>query len=315
MSRLRVRLAVALLLLASAAMAQGPDSGRAVPVVIDVVRFDPPTFTPGATVTVVLSAQPLKAAWTEATLSTGLADPGRFGPQILSAAVTRRGGPGRDAGAPVITVRFVAWKPGPGSLPALTLGGLLIPPVRFECQSSLASGDRRPPEPLPQLEPPGLYAQLYMLGGAFILVALGAILFVTKMVPWLRALADRRAYAQVRKEFDAMLERLEHGADGAADWAVLCSGLRRFAGSRARLDLSAMTASELAALESDALPGGAGPETAALLAAGDEVRFGGRHNARLAEAAARARAIADALDAATAPRRPVPVPQQQGGAA
>jgi len=314
MRRLQTWLAVALLLVATAAMAQGPDSGRAVPVVIEAVRFDPPVFAPGARVTVELSAQPLKAAWTEVTLSGGFADPGRFGPQILSAAVTRRGGLGRDAGAPVITVRFVAWKPGPGSLPALTLGGLLIPPVRFECQSSLAPGDRRPPEPLPQLEPPGLYAQLYMLGGAVILVALGAILFVTKMVPWLRAIADRWAYAQARKEFDAMLERLERGAGSAADWAVLCSGLRRFAGSRARLDLSAMTGSELAALGTDALPGGAGPETAALLVAGDDVRFGGRRNARLADAAARARALADVLDAATDPRRPEPIPQQGGAA-
>lgn len=315
MPRLRVSLSIALLLLAGAAMAQVPDSGRAVPVAIDAVRFDPPTFAPGTMVTVELSAQPPKAAWTEASIASGFADPGRFGPQILSAAVTRRGGLGRDAGAPAITIHFVAWKPGPGSLPALTLGGLLIPPLRFECQSSLAAGDRRPPEPLPQLEPPGLYAQLYMLGGAVIVVALGTILFVTRMVPWLRALADRWAYAQARKEFDAMLQRLAGEAGSAENWALLCRSLRRFAGSRARLDIGAMTASEVAALRVEALSGGTGPELGALLAAGDDVRFGGRHAERLSDALARASALADALDAATDPHRDAQVPRQQGGAA
>lgn len=310
-----VLLVVALLVDVRAAMAQGGATDRAKPVVIDTIRFDPPTFAPGVPVTVQLSVQPLAATWTEVTLTSGFADPGRFGPQILSATTTRRGGIGRDAASPLITVRFVAWKPGPGALPALTLGGLSIPPLRFECQSSLAAGDRRSPEPLPQLDPPGLYRQLYMLGGAVILVTLGVILFATRMVPWLRALADRWAYAQARREFDTMLERLEHESGSAEDWAVFCAGLRRFAGSRARLDLSALTASELAALGSDAIPGGVGAEASALVSIGDEVRFAGRSGPHLASATARARSLADALDQATDPRRKNIQPNEHGGAA
>lgn len=308
-------LVVVLLCAAHASMAQTGPAARPAAVVIDTIRFDPPTFAAGVPVTVQLSTRPVSAAWTETQLSSGFADPGRFGPQILSAAVARRGGIGRDAGSPLITVRFVAWKPGPGALPALTLGGLLIPQIHFECQSVLAPTDRRTPEPLPQLDPPGLYTQLYMLGGAVILVALGTILFVTRLVPWLRALADRWAYAQARKEFDAVLERLEH-EDGASEhWAEFCAALRRFAGGRAGLDLGALTAGELAALAADALPAGVGPETAALVSMGDEVRFAGRAGPRLADATARARAVADALDAATDPRRQNLAAPEHGGAA
>jgi|GEM_PF-2566290 len=315
MARRHGWLCIVLLCAAHASMAQGSPSVRPTAVIIDTIRFDPPTFAVGIPVTVHLSTKPVAATWTEVNLSSGFADPGRFGPQILSAAATRHGGIGRDAGDPLITVRFVAWRPGAGALPALTLGGLLIPQIHFECQPALVPGDRRTPEPLPQLDPPGLYTQLYMLGGAVILVALGAILFVTRLVPWLRALADRWAYAQARKEFDAMLERLEREAGSPEDWAVFCAGLRRFAGNRAQLDLGALTAPELAALGVDVIPAGAGPETAALVSMGDEVRFAGRAGQNLAAAMARARAIADALDAATDPRRQNGTVPEHGGAA
>jgi hypothetical protein len=154
-----------------------------------------------------------------------------------------------------------------------------------------------------------------MLGGAVILVALGVILFATRLLPWLRALADRWAYAQARREFNTMLERLEHETGSAENWAVFCAGLRRFAGSRARLDLSALTASELAALGPDAIPGGVGAEASALVSIGDEVRFAGRSGPRLASATARARSLADALDQATDPRRQNIQPNEHGGAA
>ena len=246
---------------------QRASAGPAIP---GPVEFEPATFVPGEVVTLYSRLEPGAAAWHEETVSSGFVEPVGREPRILSAAIEKR------SGSPLLVVSFVAWKPGTGQLSELSVGGLEIPRMRFECGSALSGGDTSPPQPMPQLDPPGLYARLYMIGGTFIIALFAAAIAATKAVPWFKARLRRWSFAAARRELDAMLGRIAggiaQGVGGPAAWAELCSGLRHFAGLRSGTDWMPLTASELSLLPRDAMPGGVGHDAAALFSMGDEVR-------------------------------------------
>jgi hypothetical protein len=259
-------------------------------------EFEPATFVPGDVVTLYSRLEAGAATWRVETVSSGFVEPPGREPQILSAAIEKR------SGAPLLVVRFVPWRPGTGQLPELTVGGLEIPRIRFECGSALSGGDSSPPRPMPQLDPPGLYARLYAIGGAFIVAVLAAVIAVTKAVPWLRSMLWRWSFAAARRDLDDMLARLAGGAGGPDAWAELCSGLRRFVGLRSLADWMPLTPSEISLLPGDATPGGVGQDAAILLSMGDEARFAGGPGLDIRAGVETARSIADRLDAACDPR-------------
>lgn len=293
---IRFRRALASILLAAACgvpYAEGPAVGR--------VEFEPPSFVPGEPVTAYATLDPRGASWSEAEPGDVAADEGDAGPNVLSAAMEKR------SGSPVLVVRFVAWRAGPGFLPEMSVGGLAVPRIRFECGSALADGDLRPPEPLPQLDPPGLYARLYLLGGALLVAAVVGVGAATRAAPWFRALAEKRAFALARREFDESLARIARMEPETAAWAALCSAVRRFVGLRSGVDWDALTASEVESLPDDAAPGGVRGDVALLLANGDSVRFARRRASSIAEGVGLAASIACRLDeacrAAAEPRK------------
>lgn len=275
--------------------------------IVGPVEFSPSSFVPGEVVTAVALLDPGAAPWTEETVSAGFPETSEVDPHVLSATLRAR------RGAPLLVVRFVAWQPGPGALPNVVVGGLEIPRIRFDCGSALQDGNRAAPEPLPQLNRPGLYARLYALGGMLLVAVLGGLAVAARAAPWFKALKARRAFALVRREFDEMLTRLGTAGSGPAAWTELCAGLRRFAGLRSGTDLSAMTASEVSALPEDAIPGGAVGDIAGLLAMGDDVRFAGTLTAGLSEAVSAARSIAARVDEALLRAPAIPAELCQAG--
>jgi len=284
---MRARRAVASIILAAvcgAAYAEGAAVGR--------LEFSPPSFVPGELVTAYATLDPQGARWAEAAPGPITVDAGENGPSVLSVAMEKR------SGDPVLVVRFAAWRAGPGFLPAMSVGGLAVPRIRFDCGSALAGGDLRSPDPLPQLDPPGLYARLYLLGGALLVAAVVGIGAVAKAAPWFRALAAKRAFSLARRQFDESLKRIAGVEPEATAWAELCSAVRRFVGLRAGGDWNALTASEVEALPDDAAPGGVRADVAALLADGDAIRFARMRGSSLAEGVGLAASIADRLDEA-----------------
>lgn len=284
--------------LAAFALAAAGATARADGVALGPAEFSPAEFVPGEVVTVTASLDPGTGSWEAAAMSSGFPETGESGPVVLSASVERR------RGGPVLVIRFVPWKAGPGFLPELRIGGLDVPRVRFECGSALSGGDLGAPEPLPQLDYPGLYARLYIAAGALLVAAVAVAVAVAKAAPWVRSMSARRAFARVRREFDELLDRLgtRGGSAGeAAAWAALCSGARRFVGRRSGIDLDALTATEVAALPPESVPGGVRDAVAALLAAGDAVRFAGDEGARLSGGLESARSLADLIDGACRP--------------
>jgi len=180
----------------------------------------------------------------------------------------------------------------------MAVGGLDIPRIRFECGSILADGDFSAPEPMPQLDLPGLYTRIYVLAGLLLVAVIAGVAAVTKGAPWLRAFKARRAFARARREFDELLDRLATAAAGPEVWAELCAGLRSFAGLRIGTDLCAMTASEVMALPAGTVPGDAGGDLAGILAMGDEARFAGKHELRPGAGVELARSVANRIDEA-----------------
>ena len=254
------------------------------------VDFEPSSFLPGDPASAVVRFDPMGIPWIEDEATSGLPAPEGDGPVIASVRIERR------SGAPALVVSFTAWKPGPGRLPPLSVGGLSFPPLLFEASSALSGGDRSAPSPLPQLEPPGLRRRVYLTVGSMLILLLASILAVTRLRPWLTGLAGLWERAVARRRFESVLEYLEKTGGGGPDaWAVLCGALRRYAGAKSGLDWSPLTASEAARLPSTCLPGGARP-LADVLAAGDRVRFAGRPDEDLGAALATARAVVERVE-------------------
>jgi len=260
------------------------------------VEFDPPTFVPGQSVAMYARLDAGTASWRVETLSSGLPGGQDNGPKIVSASIVER------SGAPLLVVCFVAWHPGQGSLPSMAVGGLVTPPFQYSCSSALAEGGTEPPRSIGQLDPPGLFPRLYLIGGLVLVFTIVSAIGVTRLVPYLRFLKARRAFLLVRHDYDELLDRLEREAASAAAWAELCNGLRLFLSLRTGFEWRALTSIEAAALPLDCVPGDVQPAAASILSMGDEARFAGRLNIDLALALAAARTIGDRLDAALEPK-------------
>jgi len=260
------------------------------------VEFSPVSYVPGDVVTAYLRLQPGAGSWKEETITSGFPEPEPFGVRVLSVALEER------SGDPLLLIRFVPWQAGPGLLPELVLGSIEIPRIRFECGSSLLAGGTEPPVFQPQLDPPGLYARLYVTGGVLLVLVLAGIVIVTKVRPWWRSLLASRAFARARREFDALLDEIARTGKGAAAWAALSSGLRSFVGFRVGTDWSALTSGEVAALPSDSAAGLVAQESAVLLSIGDQARFAGATDLDLCSGVEAARKIARKLDVALDPR-------------
>ncbi|GAB1456188.1 MAG: hypothetical protein RBT62_03920 [Spirochaetia bacterium] len=263
------------------------------------LEFKPASFLPGDVVTIYARLEPGDVEWSEATRSDGFPDTGAMGPQVLSVSIEKR------SGEPLLILRFVPWKAGPSYIPELSIAGLRIPRIRFDCETALVPGEAKPLQAMAQMEYPGIYSRLYIVGGALIVACLLGVTMLARIGPYMRELRARLALARSRRVFDETLRRLAErgrgasvGADSdAAAWAELCSAVRQFTGLRSGTDWGALTSSEVEALPDDAAPGGVRPDLARLFAAGDAVRFAGDRKPSLKDALVLAASIADRLDA------------------
>ena len=144
-------------------------------------------------------------------------------------------------------------------------------------------------------------SRLYLFAGAALALGFFALFAALKLLPWLRALLAHWAFLRARKEFDGVLAYLrEAGERGADAWAVLARALKRYLGSRSSVDFLPLTSGEIASLPLDRVAGGVLPDVAAILSAGDYLRFGAREAGDLSAALDLATALADRLEAAIA---------------
>jgi hypothetical protein len=208
----------------------------------------------------------------------------------------------------LLSLRFVPWSPGTGSVPSIRLGGIRIPSFPYSAGSILESDAREPSPPRRQRDPPGTALYLYALAGILIVIMLGAMAVAAYLVPAARALIARRRSAQAFKRFSTSLEFLEAEAESAKPaifFAALSRAFRLYIASRALPDFSALTAPEIEELPETALPAPATKDkAAAFIAHADKLRYGaassGETIARsaLASAIEEARAIVEANEEA-----------------
>ncbi len=254
------------------------------------VEFDPPEFTVGQEVTMSLSWDAAGQHWQPERISEGLPVSAN-GPTLLWAETFER------RGRPVLSIGFIAWQPGVSALPALRLSGREFPSIPLKAVPILNSVGRAAPEPFAQLEPGGLRSQLYLMAGSALALGLFALFAALKLLPWLRALLAHWAFLRARKEFDGVLRYLrDAGEQGADAWAVLSRALKRYLSSRSTVDFLPLTSGEIASLPLDRVVGGVLPDAAAILIAGDYLRFGARDPGNLSAALDLASALADRLE-------------------
>ncbi|TFG83844.1 MAG: hypothetical protein E4H20_04640 [Spirochaetales bacterium] len=277
-------------------------AGLAIPVNAEVrvlgVEFDPAAYSTGQVVTAIVVWDDSGTRWIPERMNSSFPDSGEDGPTILSAQTQERGG------RPMLVIRFIAWKPGPGVLPSLYVGGQAFPPIPVDAVSVLPSLGRANPEPLPQLEPPGLKARVYLMVGGFLLTVLVSIFVAFRLIPWLRALRAHWAFRRARREFGSVLAYLRESSGGADAWAVLGTALKRYLGTRSEVDFLPLTPREIAGLPLESVPGAVGPDAAVILSVGEFVRFGGSTDGDLPAALALAEALAETIEAAVAADSP-----------
>jgi hypothetical protein len=210
----------------------------------------------------------------------------------------------RGSGGWELRMRFIAWSPGAGRLPALEVRGYAIPAMEYTANSVLGPQDRDAAPPKPQLDPPGTALYLYGFAGLaliLVLLVLGTVLYV---VPAAASLLSRRQAAQARRALGrslAFLSRTVPGAAPAAFYAALARALRIYLGSRVLPEAPALTPSEFSALGEERFPGpGIRDEAAALLAETDAVRYAGEaaDESRMRRALSRAVRLGDAAEEA-----------------
>lgn len=259
------------------------------------IEFEPPDFVPGDKVNLVARFDSAGLPWNDVRELGGFPEPVEEGPTVLSAAVERR------SGAPVLVVVFIPWKAGRGQLPALSVGGLAFSAIPYEARSALGA-DLAAPGARPQLEPPGLRLRVYVATGLLLASLVGALVFVSAVLPWFRRLMSSWAFNRIRREFDARLALLEGGAVAMElAWALLCSSLRWFLEARTALPWLSMTPAEAGAVQDASIDSKLVAEASLILLEGDEVRFAGRQDADLETGLSCAKSIADRLDRVLAP--------------
>lgn len=197
----------------------------------------------------------------------------------------------------LLSLSFVPWSPGSGTVPSRRVKGIQIPAMPYTALSALGPDDRDPAPPRRQRDPPGTALILYGLAGILIVIALGAAGTAAYLVPAARALLARRRSAQAYQRFVTSLDYLagEAGsAEPAAFFSALSRAFRLYLAARALPDAAALTAAEIAALPESAFPA---PETkdkaAALLSGADRARYGGESPGRTRPSAAMESAVVE----------------------
>jgi hypothetical protein len=208
-----------------------------------------------------------------------------------------------------LKLRFVAWTPGPGRIPPLSLRGLQIPAIAFQTESALGPGDRELAPPKAQRDPRGTWLYLYGFVGLLVLLAAAGLGFATYVLPGARALIARWKAAQARKALERSLSFLEGSigeVEPAVFYAALARALRVYLSLRVLPEAPMLTPRELGLLPEARFPApGIREAAASALAETDEARFGpqgGRPSAAamrdsLARAAAIGKSTEEALDA------------------
>jgi hypothetical protein len=245
--------------------------------------YSPPLYSPGDEVLVEALLLPVageKPAPFDLKPSSGLPALGpEADPELRELRLSR------SSRGWIVSLRFVPWSPGSGSLPALRVRGLLIPALPYSARSVLGPEDRDPSPPRRQRDPPGTALYLYGLAGLLLILALGGAGAAAYLVPAARALLARRRAALAFRSFVRSLEYLEAealSAEPAAFFAALSRALRLYLAARGLPEepslrsVAALSAAEIAALPGSAFPAPATKErVAALCALADRVRYGG----------------------------------------
>jgi hypothetical protein len=208
----------------------------------------------------------------------------------------------------VLTLRFVPWSPGPGSIPELRLKGLRVPAIGYSAASILGPDERDPQPPRPQRDLPGTAFYLALFAALLLVLAALGLVVALWLVPAARSrLATRRAALAFRR-LERSLDYLESeigSADPASYYAALSRALRLYLAARALPEALALTAAEIARLPEGAFPAPATKaRTVELFSLADRVRYGGEgyaeadRRARLESAAEEARAIGNETEEA-----------------
>ncbi|MEI6876490.1 MAG: hypothetical protein WCL50_15325, partial [Spirochaetota bacterium] len=180
-------------------------------------------------------------------------------PELSSARLEKRGSTW------LMTLVFIPWSPGPATLPALRIGDIRFPAVRYEVESALArameaglaTGPGEISPPRPQRDPPGTALYLYgFLGLCVALVAL-ALSLAFWIIPGARALLARwkarEAWLALSRTLD-WLESNEGVTDPAPYYALLSRSLRTFLAKRLIAEAESLTPGEMDSLPADRYP-------------------------------------------------------------
>jgi hypothetical protein len=178
----------------------------------------------------------------------------------------------------LLSVRFVPWSPGSGTIPEMKLKAFRIPSLPYKTGSLLGPEDRDPSPPRPQRDLPGIAGYFYGFAGILVVLALAVAFAALYLFPAARALLAKRRAAHAYKRFCRTLDYLAveaASAESGGFLAALIRALRLYLSERVRLDACALTAPELAALPDAAFPlAGARDKAAALVARADRMRYG-----------------------------------------
>jgi hypothetical protein len=237
----------------------------------------------------------------DAKLGAGLgAQSGEADPELRELRVAK------TAGGWTLSLRFVPWSPGVGSIPEQRLKGLRIPAIHYAAAAILGPEDRDPAPPRPQLDPPGMLLYLYVFAALLLVLVLGGFCSAVYLVPAARSLLARRRAALAFKRLEKSLDYLLAGSassDPASYCAALSRALRLYLAARALPEAFSLTSPEIAQLPEGAFPAPATRDrAAALFSRADRLRFGGEWpeggdiRALLESAAEEARAIGAAIE-------------------
>jgi hypothetical protein len=252
----------------------------------DRIEFSPLEFGPGqiVEVSVLVLGKGREGAGGAETLvlkpGSGLKlEDGKADPEIREVRLSSTKA-GRE-----LRVSFIPWSPGPGAIAALSVGGLLFPPIPYSAASLLGPDDKEPGIPRPQRLPQGMEIYLYGLAGMVLLLCLALVALVAYVLPSARRIAARWKAAQAFRRLSITLEFLATGVSREADPArrdtvaflgALVRALRLYLAERIERSCPALTADELEGLPESTFPeAGMRGEAASLIREADRARYSG----------------------------------------
>ncbi|HUX41838.1 MAG TPA: hypothetical protein VMV83_11795 [Rectinemataceae bacterium] len=195
------------------------------------------------------------------------------------------------------SVTFIAWAPGVGTIPSLSIGGLRFPAIEYAAIATTGADDRVPGPRRPQVDPPGAALYLYASLALLAVIALLTLAFVYWILPGARALLVAWRSREAFRLLSRTLDWLDANVEGPErEWyALLSRSLRIYVARRLIPEAEALTPAEIAALPPAGLPENGFKEgLSALLGESDQIRYAGRN----AGTTARARATRQARDLA-----------------